>query len=1051
MILKQLTLKGFSPYRTEQTVDFSSYLGKIFLITGDTGAGKTSVFDGIIYALYGKASGALRSEATLRNQSLSKNEESFAELSFGVNGVDYVVHRTVRADGKAAKKDDCRLTWAGGYIEGRTAVTEEITKLLGFDADAFCRVSMLAQGEFSEFLNMNSADREKVLRRVFGTHLYEQFEIRLKERADAGKAACSEAQSGYRAVSGQLRQYIRAEDDGVFDDAERYGELAELIAARRDSDSKLLSEMIKREEELRDRSEKAAADVAAAQALNEKFDSLDRARAECDRLKSLGSGNEAKKLRLALREKAERVKPFAQKAADRAKMLADRRAELAAAEKTAHSAAENLKSAENAAGKTDELRAERDLLLSQRPSLDMLSGLYSQRDELDELSKKQGRAAESAGMRLNETEEQLKSAAEEEKRLSEQKAAAADTAGKAPLIKKELEAHKTAESDCAALIKGLKALSAAEAELAERGREYEYAAAASDEKEYELAEAQARFYANAAGRLAAQLGKGQACPVCGSTEHPKLAETVGNALTEDEINALKESSDALREEKNAADKQLAAAQERLNSAEASAAEMYARVFGVTPEKDAVRSAGSAAAARRKEISAGVKATEKALAEAEAAAKLVPEIEKELAALAEKTERLNERHRTAQEEISLAKERYAAASAQLEDCEKRLAECAASIKMPSGGNVPENEKAARAVAGEWDERAAEIERIVPELEKRLSDARGELSEANGALGKSRESVAAAEEESAAAEREFVRSSAENGVPSTQAAENALMSDEEYRSLSDEVSGYAEQLAAANRLFSEISGELSGKERADIASLSERSGALLRELSETTRAAGSLSTLTQTLEAAAGQLSARYEELRGLNAEFSALGELSSLVAGKGGAAKLSLERYVQGQLFDEVLRRANVRLGELSGGRYSFVRRISNVKASRTSGLDIDVADLNAGPDTVRSVSTLSGGESFLASFALAIGLSDYTMEVNGGRATDVLFVDEGFSALDENTFEQAMEVINGISSENRLIGIVSHVREIREHFTEEIYVRKGENGSRIEQKQAILL
>ncbi|MGN1423239.1 MAG: SbcC/MukB-like Walker B domain-containing protein [Oscillospiraceae bacterium] len=1050
MILKQLTLKGFSPYRTEQTVDFSSYLGKIFLITGDTGAGKTSVFDGIIYALYGKASGALRSEATLRNQSISKKEESFAELSFSVKGVDYNVHRSVRADGKAAKKDDCRLTWADGYIEGRTAVTDEITRLLGFDADAFCRVSMLAQGEFSEFLNMNSADREKVLRRVFGTYLYEQFENKLKERADAGRAACLEAQSGYRAVSGQLRQYIRAEDDGVFDDAERYEELAGLVAARRDSDRDELSAMLKREEELRRQSEKAAADVAAAEALNEKFDSLDRARAECDRLKSLGTGNEAKKLRLALREKAERVKPFAQKAADRAKMLADRRAELAAAEKAAHSAAENLKSAENAARKTDELRAERDLLLSQRPSLDMLAGLYSQRDDLNKQSRKQTGAAEKAAMRLNETEEQLKSAAEEEKQLSERKAAADETARNVPLLKKELEAQKTAESDCAALIKGLKALSAAEAELAERKSEFEHAEAEFKEMEYELNAAQARFYANAAGRLAAQLGKGQPCPVCGSTEHPRLAETVANAPTEDEINALKESVDALMEEKNAADKQRAAAQERLNAAETAAAEKYARVFGVTPEKDALYSAGSAAAARSKEIKAGVKAAEKALAEAEAAAELVPEIEKELAALAEKKERLAEQQRTAQEEISLAKEKCAAVSAQLDDCAKRLAECAESLKMPSGGNVPENEKAARTAAVEWDERAAEIEKIVPELEKRLNDARGALSEANGALGKSRESTAAAEEESAAAEREFVRSALDNGFTGTEAAEKALMSDEEYRSLNDEVNGYAEQVAAANRLFSEISGELSGKERADIAALSERSGALLRELSETTRAAGSLSTLAQTLKTAAEQLSAKHEELCGLNAEFSALCELSSLVAGKGGAAKLSLERYVQGQLFDEVLRRANVRLGELSGGRYSFVRRISNVKASRTSGLDIDVADLNAGPDTVRSVSTLSGGESFLASFALAIGLSDYTMEVNGGRATDVLFVDEGFSALDENTFEQAMEVINGISSENRLIGIVSHVREIREHFTEEIYIRKGENGSSIVQKQPIL-
>lgn len=1049
MILKKLTLKGFSPYRTEQSADLTRYLGKTFLITGDTGAGKTSIFDGIIYALYGKASGALRSESTLRNQELSKKEESFAELSFSVNGKDYLVHRTIRADGKTAKKDDCRLTWDDKYIEGRTAVTDEITRLLGFDADAFCRISMLAQGEFSEFLNMNSGDREKVLRRVFGTYLYEQFENKLKERADEGKNECTAAESRYRAVSGGMRRYIASEDDGLFDDLSRCGELCSAVSERRAGVAEETAQTEKQEEELRTSSAAAASAEAAGRALNQRFEALDKARAELESLRSSGTGNEAKKLRLALREKAERVKPYSDRAKDRAKMLADKRAELSAAEEAEKSAAKALEKARADAAKISEMQSERDLLISQKPALDMLAGAFSQWDELSAQLKLHEKSADKADKSLKQCEELLKTAAEEETKLSENQKNAEDTAAKIPLYKKELEEHKRRDDDCAALIKSLKALAAANAEVTERGREYESAAALSEEKEYAFKSAQKRFYLNAAWRLAQQMGEGDSCPVCGSKDHPEPAHSIENAPSEDEINALREEADELRERRGSADKRLAKSQERLSAAENTASEMYKRVFGRETEAETLYSSESAAAEKRAEIKAGMKITEKALSEAESAAEQCEEAKEELARISEKIREYTDRRSAAEAEISRARENIAAVSAQLDDCKKRMNENVSALKMPVGEIPPENRAAAEKLSAEWGGRIADIEKTVPELERRLKQAESAAAQAGGALGKSRENAEAAAEASAAAEREFTRAAEENGFSDAAAAERALMTEEEYARLTDEVNGYAERLAAAEKLLSTITEELSGKERADIAALSERSSELSRRLSEVTRAAGSLTELGAALAAGEKQLAAARSEYDDVCAKYAGLGELAALVSGKGtgAAAKLSLERYVQGQLFDEVLKRANVRLNGLSGGRYSFVRRISNTKASRTSGLDIDVADLNAGPGTVRSVSTLSGGESFLASFALAIGLSDYTMEVNGGRATDVLFVDEGFSALDENTFEQAMEVINGISSENRLVGIVSHVREIREHFTEEIYIRKGNDGSRIEQKQ----
>lgn len=1047
MILKTLTLKGFSPYRTEQTAELSRYLGKTFLITGDTGAGKTSIFDGIIYALYGKASGALRSESTLRNQELSKNEDSFAELSFSVNGVDYLVHRNIRADGKTAKKDDCRLTWSGGYIEGKTAVTEEITQLLGFDAEAFCRVSMLAQGEFAEFLNMKSGDREKVLRGVFGTFLYERFESRLKERAEAGKTARAAAESGYRAVSGGLRGSITAADDGIFDDLSRCGELCGLISGRMEEVSRAIADSEEQEAQLREASAAASAAAEAGRALNDRFDALEKARADLEALNSLGGSNEAKKLRLALRERAERVRPYSDRAKDRAKMLAEKRAELSAAEKSAQTAAEELKRAQEDASRISEMQSERDMLISQCPAMDNLAKHFSQREELSARKNGLEKSLGNAERSLAQSEELLSSAAEEEERLSAQQKSAEETAGRAPLYQRELEDGRRKDADCAALIKRLRALAAAKAAAAECAGEYESAASLSDEKEYEYSRAQGRFYANAAWRLAERLGINEECPVCGSTEHPRLAHSIENAPTEDEINALKDEAERLRGLRADADRKLAKAQADLSAAENSAAETYKRVFGAEPETETLYESDSAAAEKRAEIKAGLKRTEKLLAEAEAAAELAETAAQQRAGLSERIKEYTAQHEQAESEIARAREGVAAVTAQAEDCAKAIAESVAALEIPSGGEIPDDRISAEKTAAEWRGRIADIGREVPELEQRLKNAENSASHADGALKKSRENAQAAAEASAAAEREFLGAAEGNGFPDATAAERALMTQEEFSRLTDEVNGYAERLASAKKVCAMISDELAGKERADVAALSARSEELSQKLSEVTRKAGSLSELFTALQAGNGRLAAARKEYDDICGKYAGLSELAALVSGKGaGTAKLSLERYVQGQLFDEVLKRANVRLRGLSGGRYSFVRRVSNAKASQTSGLDIDVADLNAGPDTVRSVSTLSGGESFLASFALAIGLSDYTMEVNGGKATDVLFVDEGFSALDENTFEQAMEVINGISAENRLVGIVSHVREIREHFTEEICIRKGNDGSRIEQK-----
>ena len=205
----------------------------------------------------------------------------------------------------------------------------------------------------------------------------------------------------------------------------------------------------------------------------------------------------------------------------------------------------------------------------------------------------------------------------------------------------------------------------------------------------------------------------------------------------------------------------------------------------------------------------------------------------------------------------------------------------------------------------------------------------------------------------------------------------------------------------------------------------------------------STEASGLESTISEIRARAESSRSIAEKQRILKELNRVINGSG-EERISFEAFIQMRMFRGVLEEANQRLGKMSGGRYRFELRTQNVRANAAEGLDIDIIDYNSGSEARRDVSTLSGGERFMASFALATGLSDYTLRQGAGRRSDMLFIDEGFSSLDSDTFSLAFEVIEKLRAQNRMVGIVTHVGEIQEYFRDRrIFVSKGKGGSTI--------
>ena len=1020
MIIQKLTLCAFGPYADEQTVDLTPFMGKVFLITGDTGAGKTTIFDGITYALFGQTSGSVRDEKSLRSQHAAPKSKSYAQLVFTAGGRTYTAYRATECKKRSDHylKDDI-----GGYWELNAEILAKINEVTGFDYDSFCRVSMLAQGEFDKFLRLKSSEREKTLRKLFGTADYERFTLLLKEKND-----CCEAE-----IKGLRRDFEKTlgteeleNTEYNIDNAEEVLKLLEekLINNRRQAEI-LSLEITKLDKDVSE----AAAEIAAAEQHNKTIDALQNAEAELKRLQERNSVIQKKKAELSILETAAEIKPLYDEAVRCRSQVAECSVSLSAAAEAAEEAEAQLYSAREDKKLCDENTPKIQQINSELARLTALLPKFTEaqeaRDTADELLPKINEAT-SDEQRLSG---EIKSNAEQLSALQDDlEHSRLKTAELLPLREK-IAAAKNDINDIEALCAAISDSEAAEKELSLNENKRDSAALSCAEAEQGYHETAALYHMNAAALLAETLRNGtkKRCPVCGSTEHPQLAEMPDDAPTEKQLNDAEKLWKKLQKQLSSAEKAYNIALVAHETACERAQEKYHALFGeVLPENGADERINELKTEKEQQLT---ELTEK-LAACEDICSKLPEKEVCL-------KRTEDCLKQLEKDLSAAKEKLAALKT-----EHTAKNAVAEEKTQALGGVTLQQ--AQQNIAELNEELSELTKLAESTAAALSDAEKHLAET-------------------LAEKKALQTQLEKARSSTEAEENALLTaytkhgfaDEnelasrfsektEREALSSEINAHIAEIAAAEAAVEGYKHSLPDKaERADISVLSEKESVLTEQrnakraehneaLSETRR----LSEKTASLKKIIAQ--------SGEKAAYAAdMARLYRAASGQG-AEKISLERYVQGQLFDRVLDRANDRLHHMSEGRYRFERRSVNENARSTAGLDINIIDNNAGASCTRDVSTLSGGERFLASFSLAIGLSDFALEQGGAHHSDVLFVDEGFSALDENTFELALEVINKISAQNRMVGIVSHVKEIQQRFPDRrIYIEKGRQGSRI--------
>ena len=922
----RLTLSAFGPYAAETTLDLEK-LGKggLYLITGDTGAGKTTLFDAITYALYDHSSSGIREGSMLRCKYADDKTPTFVELEFEVHGVRYTVRRNpeyqrpkARGEGMTTEKADATLTYPDDRppVTKAKDVTAAVQEIIGLDYNQFSQIVLIAQGQFTKLLNASTEERSRIFRKLFRTQRYAQ----LQERLQAEAAALNQQRTAQNARLDSLLGGLQFSPEDP--DAEALRALCAQTVP--ETALALLDALTARQ----------------AAALEEAGTALHTTEAQLDKVQQqLGAAAQAQRL---------------------AQQLAARQAELAAAKPALDAARAEADRHAGDAAQLDALTAQVTQAQSALAAYDALDTLCRQQTEARDAARLAAAQAHKRRTQLDSLNAALAAAETELVALAD-----ADTR---LLALQNHSAQLCQRGEALAKLEQRLAECQHQAKRAHKAQEsYRAAAAAQDEARARQNTLERAFLDAQAGLLAESLVEGTPCPVCGSTHHPARALLPHTAPTQAQVEAARQAAaEADRQAQNAsaaAQSALAAANEAKTSlrrdAETLLPERFTTPEGTVPLTFALMTnvlAEETAALQTEQADCTAQCRQ---AEADCRRKAQLEADRQA-----KT-----RQRPALEQAAAEADRSAAAqNASADALESQIAERRAALPYP---------------------RRADAQAALDKLEADRRTLRTGMNTAQRRLKQAEQSVAAAE-----------------------AAVEALTT---------------QQTAAQKELPARSAEELTAQQT-------------------------ELTAARETLRSREKQLSAQLLPNRKTAAQYRAAAEarqalesrwqwVSALAATAGGTLtskqKIKLEAYIQMNYLDRILRYANTRLMQMTAGQYEL-ERIGAENQRSQSGLDLGVIDHYNG--TRRSVKTLSGGESFKASLALALGLSDEVQSSAGGIRLDTLFLDEGFGSLDEESLELAIRVLSGLTEGDRLVGIISHVGALKDRIDRQVVVHKARTG-----------
>ena len=1046
----KLVMNAFGPYASKIEVEFEQFgEGGLFLITGDTGAGKTTIFDAITFALFNKTSGTDREVNTLRSDYAKESEDTFVELTFSHMGRIYQIFRSpqyerLKKNGTGVTRQPAKAEFRrepDTPIEGTKQVDEAVEQLLKINYEQFKQISMIAQGEFREVLNADSKKRGEILQKIFSTEGYKKMGFLMEER--------------YKKAYGEMADLFRSIDqyfDGVrYDENSAYAEEIEEEKKKGNSEHtqyqinrkiELLETMIQEdhqklellEADAKKKKEDADEKVKTytlIHSTNELFEKYDIALEE---KKKLELRKEEMRKNTEVLEKQKKavydVKPEYDAYTNEKKNYDEAVCKCAEEKKKYQESLIRYNTAveclDKAAGKKDiaEEKKQEALLLKKDEEK------YIKRDELDkrilECRTEQNKILKQKSSQEEKIGQLTRKIAEEKDRLEN----LADASEKCVIA--EAEYHKLNEK-CKRLesifVEKLPALNKLEKQLVKVQKSYNEKRKLYDDIDCQYKQYEKLLEESRAGILASGLTDGSPCPVCGSTKHPAPAQLSKESVTEEEMKKLKEKLQKAENEKDSISKKAIETNAKFETEQRNiCAEILQELKLAEENKNS-----------DKEI---------LLLQLEQSWEEIKQqkldTKKEWDKLKQEKQEWIELGKLQEEDsnqLEHLKKCLEGTKEVLQEYETQLANLDGQLKEMSELKY-ETLAEAKEIRKKLEQQAEDIRLEIEKQQTNVNQVK-ELVTANEARVKScKESENSLKNSMDEKQKIYMKAIECQGFINEEDFKKYLVSKDSICALEGLIREYKEAVTANEANVTSAQKNIAGKERMDETKAEAEKEESVKAEKDVQNQLTNLRNRKESNEGVLEKIKKQNNKATKKLEDVSRLYNLKNLLKGNTtGKNRTSFETYVQMSGFDGIIYAANKRLLPISGGQYQLYRH-EDPGAKGNIALRLDILDNYTGKK--RPVSTLSGGESFMASLSLALGLSDRVTANAGGIKIDTLFIDEGFGTLDEKSLNDAIGMLQELSTGNKLIGIISHRQELKEEISKKILIHKSNKGSSIE-------
>ena len=921
----KLTMSAFGSYAGKNVIDFTGQQQGIFLITGDTGAGKTTIFDAITYALYNQTSGGERNGNMMRSQYAQPETETYVELEFLYRGQtyrvrrnpDYKITKTLK-NGKIREQKvphSVELTLPDGTVfpEKKNATDAKIIEILGLTADQFSQIVMIAQGDFLKLLYTKSDERKMIFSKLFRTDIYWKIQENLRRKSMEMDERIQENDRAFEQEKSRIMPLPESEEIPL-------DELVERLRER-------LKDALKEQNLRRANVEELNKKITKYEEINKLFVSLEKIRQTGRELEARQAESKERRQQIENARKADKV--------------------LVAEQQNLRQQQEVEQSAQAIAKMTETLANNQE----------MFETLKTQQQEAEAKQKREAADIQKKMLALEQSfpsYEALQNARSEEQQAKK----VWEDLGKTS----EESFHKK-EAGIAALKEQQKRQEQI-VEQTKKNWEQTSLSASESAKHYEhIYEA---FLKEQAGILAENLSAGCPCPVCGSTVHPDPAKLSDHAVTELEVEQAKKTRAAAEEKRDLA----------YAAFEAEKTEKQKLAQAVEKEEADFVLAQTIAKQQRKEA------------------------EQNYVSLQKIAEQIREK--LVYPSLVEAKKQYAAMQKALETAEQEI---------------------------------AKKRKKVSELAEAMNTLKGQkLAE--------EENQKTAKKLAVKTEKEYAKLLEKSGFVSEETYHLAILPERSRSKLEREEKEYESQCLRKQSEQKLLEKQVSGKTYTDTTELNEQLKAEKQALKEAEKTYMELHTAYENDRSVLQNCAVYLEKGKKLESEDQVIKSLSKTANGRlSGSAKIDFETYIQRQYFKQIIHEANKRLLTMSNHQFILkLKEEANTGRKTNEGLDLSVYSLVT--DSERDVKTLSGGESFLAALAMALGLSDIVERSAGAIHPDMMFIDEGFGSLDAQSRQQAIEVLAELAGDSRMVGIISHVTELKEQIDRKLVVSRTDKGSR---------